>query len=180
MRCAASRTGLGCAVRRRDRAFVGGSAPSTLGVAVARVGCVGNAVGRAVSGWSTYIEVRGTAPGPFCARPRPHASVAQRQRVPVLRRRPARSLLPHFCWHPFFAFISACGWSRSHISEDIARWTECDVFFGCGYVVGALAVIDTRGSNPQSRVFLYADPGTAVSPKRAFEAGAHLLDSRPV
>ena len=33
--CGLSRSGLGCAVRRRDREFVGGSAPSTLGVAVA-------------------------------------------------------------------------------------------------------------------------------------------------
>ena len=140
--CGLSRSGLGCAMRRCDCEFVGGSAPSTLGVAVARVGCVGKAVGGAVSGCSSSIEVRGAAPGPFCVWPSPHASFARCQLVPVLRRRRARSLLPHFCWHPFFAFISACGWSRSHISEDIARWTECVLFLERGYVVGALVATD--------------------------------------
>ena len=89
-------------------------------------------------------------------------------------------LLPLFCWHPFLAFISACAWSRSSISEDVAPWNRSVLFLGRGWVVGALAVIHTRRSTHQSRVFLYADPGTAVSPKRGFEAGAHLLDSRPV
>ena len=111
--CGLSRSGLGCAVRRCDCEFVGGSAPSTLGVAVARVGRVGNAVGRAASVSSTSIEVRGAARSRFCVRPPPHASVARRRLAHALRRRRARSLLPHFCWHPFFAFISACGWSRS-------------------------------------------------------------------
>ena len=142
--CGLSRSGLGCAARRRDLDGESDSAPSTLGVAVARVGCVGKAVGWAVSGWSTYIEVRGAARSPFWVRPRPHASFARRQLVPVLRRRRARSLLLPFCWHPFFAFISACGWSRSHISEDVAPWTECVVFLERGWVVDAVVVC----SNP--------------------------------
>ena len=118
--------------------------PSTIGAAVEGVGCVSKAVGWAVSGWSTYIEDRGAAPGPFWVRPLPHASFARRQLVPVLRRRRARSLLPHFCWHPFFAFISTCGWSRSHVSEDVSPFIASLLYLGFDGLVDTLVVVSSR------------------------------------
>ena len=111
--CGLSRSSVGCAVRRCDLEGESHSAPSTLGVAVARVGCAGKAVGRAVSGWSTSIEVRGAARSPPCVRPPPHALVARRQLVCMLRRRRARSHWPLVARDVDFGLFSARACSRS-------------------------------------------------------------------